>query len=222
MNWPLLRPESKGIMKKLIAVFALSLAAFGAYASQTQIDTSGLSDAQVAEIKSIAAQKIAEQAKQKAVDEGEALLPKDPGAIATMAATWGTQAATAAEGFAKALAIAAKELNISINDFLASPAGKLTAALIIWKVAGATLVHMLYGFLFIVVGLTISKVLYTRLFTAGYKEVQYSRFFGAFSGTKMVRIPKTFHDLSNDGEWLAFWVLIIITIGTIVVGGCFF
>ena len=206
-------------MKKYIIALALSIATLGAYAGQTTIDTTGMSDAAIAELKSIAAQKAAELAKQKAVDEGSAILPKDPGAITTLAATWGQQAAAAAEGFAKALSIAARELGITINEFLATPAGKLTAALIVWKVAGASIVHILYGLLFVTVGLTIARVIYMRLFTKGYEKVEYSRLGGFFKGTKMIRVPKTFHDLENDGEWLAFWVMIAIVVGTLIIGG---
>jgi hypothetical protein len=63
------------------------------------------------------------------------------------------------------------------------------------------------------------RVLYTRLFTKGYEKVEYSRFGGFFKGTKLIRVPKTFHDLENDGEWLAFWVMIILTIVVLVGGG---
>jgi hypothetical protein len=120
------------------------------------------------------------------------------------------------------MGIAAKELNVTINDFLKSDAGKLTAILIIWKVAGAAVVKALYGMLFVTVGLTMVRVIYTRLFTQGYEKVEYSRFGGFFKGTKMIRIPKSFHDLSNDGEWLAFWVMIGLTLATLVFGGMFF
>ncbi len=207
-------------MKKILIGLILSLSAFAACAEN--IDTSGLSAAQVAEIKSIAANKAAEAAKQKAEQGAATLTPKDPSTLATMAATWGQQAAVAAEGFAHALAIAAKELGITINEFLATPAGKLTAALIIWKVAGAAIVHMLYGIFFLTVGLSFSRMLYMRIFTKGYEKVEYKRFGGLWSGTKMVRIPKTISGLETDGEWLMLWVMIAMTVCTIVTGVGFF
>ena len=206
------------MFKRMIAGAAMALMVATSFAAQTTLDTSGLSDAQVAELKAIAAKKVAETAAQAASPNVQ---PEKITAGVTLAATWGQQAAAAAEGFAKALGIAAKELNVTINDFLASPAGKLTAALIIWKVAGATIIHFLYGLLFVTVGLTLARVLYVRLFTREYKEVQYERFFGMFKGTKMVRIPKGFQDLSKDGEWLAFWVLVVLVIGTLLLGGAF-
>jgi hypothetical protein len=205
------------MFRKFVAVMALTLAAVTSFAAQTAIDTSGLSDAQVAEIKAIAAKKVADvaTAATKPIEASEVT------AGVTLAATWGQQAAAAAEGFAKAMGIAAKELNVTINDFLKSDAGKLTAILIIWKVAGVAIVKGLYGMLFVIVGLTMVRVIYTRLFTKGYEKVEYSRFGGFFKGSRMVRIPKSFHDLENDGEWLAFWVMIGLTLATLICGGTF-
>lgn len=208
------------MFKKLLAGVALTLMVATSFAGQTTLDTSGLSDAQVAELKAIAARKVAETA----ANAGAAAAGTSPEKITagvTLAATWGQQAASAAEGFARALGIAAKELNVTINDFLGSPAGKLTAFLIVWKVAGASILQFGYGLLVVTVGLTLARVLYVRLFTKEYKEVQYERFFGAFKGTKLVRVPKGFRDLENDGEWLAFWVMVVITLVTMFLGGIF-
>lgn len=207
------------MFRKMLAAMALSLCVTASFAASTNISTDGLSEAAIAELKAIAAKKVAEHA---AAAKDESATPEKITAGVTLAATWGSQAAAAAEGFAKAMGIAAKELNITINDFLKSDAGKLTALVIIWKVAGAAIVKMLYGALFVTVGLTMVRVIYTRLFTKGYEKVEYSRFGGFFKGTKMVRIPKGFQDLNNDGEWLAFWVMIILTIGVLVLGGMFF
>jgi hypothetical protein len=205
------------MFRKLVATVALALCAATSFAAQTSIDTSGLTEAQVAELKAHAAQVVAQAAKGVEAPSD----PKQVTAMVTLAATWGQQAAAAAEGFAKALSLAAKELGITVNDFLHTDAGKLTAALIIWKVAGAAFIKLLYGLLFVTVGLTIAQMIYMRLFTAGYEKVEYSRFGGFFKGTRMIRVPKTFKDLNNDGEWLAFWVLIVVLAGTMLIGGVF-
>ena len=206
------------MIRRFIAVTALALFAATSFAGQSSVDTSGLSEAQVAEIKAYAAKQVADVARAAA----QPATAETVTAGVTLAATWGQQAAMAAEGFAKAMGIAAKELNVTINDFLKSDAGKLTAILIIWKVAGAAVVKALYGMLFVTVGLTMVRVIYTRLFTKGYEKVEYSRFGGFFKGTRLVRIPKSFSDLDNDGEWLAFWVMIALTLATLVFGGMFF
>lgn len=204
------------MFRKMFAALAL-LCASTAFAASANIDVSGLTDAQVAELKAHAAKVVADTAKGDDVSAA-----KGVDKTLSMAATWGGQAAQAAEGFAKALGIAAKELNVSINDFLKSDAGKLTALLIIWKVAGAAIVKALYGAMFVTIGLTMIRVIYTRLFTEGYKEVQYSYLWGLKTGTKMVRIPKSFGKLERDGEWLAFWVMLGLTLIVLVGGGAFF
>ena len=201
------------MFRKLFVMVAFSLCAVTSFASQTVIQTDGLSDAQVAELKAQAAKVIAETARQASTPTVE-----NASATMTLAATWGTQAAAAAEGFAKAISIAARELGVTVNDFLHTDAGKLTAILIIWKVAGATVVKMLYGTLFITVGLIIVRTIYVRLFTSGYEKVAYSRFFGMFKGEKMVRVKKSFSDLNNDGEWLAFWLMLIVSMGSMLIG----
>jgi len=206
------------MFRKLLAGVILSVCAMTAIAGTTVIDTKGLSEAQVAELKSIAAKAVADVAKTAEVP----IVPSTPSAVMTIAATWGTQAAQAAEGFAKAINIAAKELGVTVNDFLHTDAGKLTAALIVWKVAGAAISHMLYGFIFLTVGLTCIRVLYVRLFTNEYKEVPFSHLFGLWSGVKLVRIPKTIGQFRTDGEWFAFWVLMLATIGVLWIGGAFF
>lgn len=207
------------MFRKWFAVIALTVFSATAFANQTVIETKGLTEAQIAELKAIAAKKVAESA--VAATNPEASAEKITAGV-TLAATWGTQAAAAAEGFAKAMGIAAKELNITINEFLTSPAGMLTAGLIIWKMAGAALMHALYGVVFLTVGLIMVRVLYTRLFTKSYEKVEYSRFWGLMSGTKMVRVPKTIQDLRTDGEWLAFWIMIILVVAIMITGGAFF
>lgn len=47
-----------------------------------------------------------------------------------------TQFGRVSREFAEAIGVAAKELGIAANDFLDTPAGKLTAVVILWKVMG--------------------------------------------------------------------------------------
>lgn len=204
------------MFRKFIAVMALTLCVSTSYAGQTVIDTSGLSDAAIAELKAHAAKAVAAQAKEAG---GLPVTVENTGALMSLASTWGTQAAQAAEGFARAISIAARELGVTVNEFLKTDAGRLTAALIIWKVAGASIVSILYGMLFIIVGLTIARIIYKRLFTKEYQTVEYSWFGGFFKGSKLVRVPKNVSELRSDGEWLAFWMMIILCMGTMAIGG---
>jgi len=199
---------------KHILTALLMCVSLGAFAqSYTSVETKGLTDAQIADVKAYAAQKAASAAAEAAG------ITSNPSATLTLAATWGTQAAEAAKGFASALSIAAKELGVTINDFLHTDAGRLTAALIIWKVAGAAIIHILYGVVFAIVGMSISRMIYVKLFTKEYRTVEYSRFGGFFKGTKVVRISKSISDLNEPGEWVAFWMVIIICIGSLGIAG---
>lgn len=201
------------MFNKFFVVVAFMFCALSVHAAD--VDMRGLSDAQIAEIRAIAAKAASENEKAKTVQP-------DPSKYLSAAAGWGKQAGEAAEGFGRAFTIAAKELGITANEFLASPAGKLTAGLIIWKVMGASIVKILFGMFFVVSGLTLARVVYKRLFTKGYEKVEYSRFGGLFTGTRLIRIPKSIGDLRNDGEWLALWMVIIITALTLVIGGAVF
>lgn len=113
--------------KSALLGLVLAFGAMTAQAEQTAIDTSGLTAAQVAQIKAQAAQMAASAATGKTDEVSDKL---------SMAASWGQQAATAAEGFARAIGIAARELNIEINKFADTPVGKMTIFFIAMKVFG--------------------------------------------------------------------------------------
>lgn len=53
---------------------------------------------------------------------------------------------------ASGIGAAAKELNIGVNEFAQTPVGKVTTALIVWKLMGAQLIHVIGGILVWIVG----------------------------------------------------------------------
>lgn len=194
------------MFRKILIALALTVCSTS-FAAKTVIDVSGLNEAQIAELRSVAAKKVSDASNTEGV-----------GAMVTLAATWGQQAGAAAEGFAKAMSLAARELGVTVNEFLATDAGKITAALIIWKVAGASIANLLMGLFFIIVGQLAARAIYKRLFTKEFREVPYSYLFGMFKGTRMVRVPQGFRQLVNDGEWLAFWTMIAISSISMIIG----
>jgi hypothetical protein len=191
---------------KILIAMVLTLCSTS-FAATTSFDVSGLNEAQIAELRAVAAKKVSEVANTEGV-----------GAMVTLAATWGQQAGAAAEGFAKAMSLAARELGVTVNEFLATDAGKITAALIIWKVAGASIANLFIGLFFIIVGQIAARAIYKRLFTKEFKEVQYSYLFGMFKGTRMIRVPQGFRQLVNDGEWLAVWIMIAVSGLSMIIG----
>jgi hypothetical protein len=178
-------------MKRFLILVALALLAVGAYAAD--LDTRGLTAEQVRAIQAQIAQQTVQNAK-----------GGDVNATLSLASTWGSQAAVAAEGFAKALGIAARELGVTVNDFLGTPAGKLTAAVIIWKVAGATIVSMLYGSLVLVLGCTIAWQLARSIGTEKWELVPYSRLWGLWSGQRRKRVLRPYKDYSEGEAFMTF------------------
>jgi hypothetical protein len=181
----------------------------------TTLDVSGLSESAVKELQALAAKKVAENPAAKKVAEKVA---ENPAAQIITVSAWGEQASRAAEGFAKALALAARELGVTVNSFIETPAGKITAAIIIWKVIGTGILKIIVGIGVITFGQLFARWIFIRLFTSGTKTVEYSYFGGIFKGTKEVRIKKGFNDLHKDGEWMMLWVGIIASVATMIAG----
>lgn len=118
-------------MKKLSALLAaaLLLATPAVAAAQAAIDTTGLSEAQIAEL-----QQKAEAARQ-ATPEGQV---KSTAAKVSEWAEIGT-------GIGTGLAAAARETGTVVNEFAATPVGKMTTAVIIYKVVGKDILGVLIG-----------------------------------------------------------------------------
>ena len=131
-------------MTRFLAIFALILSVIAtpvlaARSETVTVDTSRLTQAQLDSL-----QRMVESTKSPDAQITENI---------SRLATWGTDLAVASEGFAKALGVAARELGIAANDFLATDAGRLTAAIIIWKVLGKSLVALVIGTLLLVISI---------------------------------------------------------------------
>lgn len=116
----------------LLAVFAAVLMPFAAHA-QT-VDTRGLTESQVAELNSQAAQ----------IRDGA----QTPQAQAEKISTY----VEIGKGIGAGIGSAAKELNVAVNDFAKTPVGQVTMALIVWKVAGAKIIGIIIGLLWCIFG----------------------------------------------------------------------
>ena len=114
-----------------------------------------------------------------------AVAANTPPASETSAATqWAADMATVAESFARAIGIAARELGVAVNDFLNTPAGMLTAVVIIWKVIGAGVVTVLVCVpIMAIFTIAFFKVL-RGLLVSGYETSQHSLLFGLVKYTR--------------------------------------
>lgn len=144
-------------MKQLLTL-SLLLASFAANAglnsdSAANAGFSQLTEAQKAEvIKTIAQQ--AESNKNSSISGIATGIP-DPEGIER----WTKIGTSIASG----LGAAAKELNVGVNEFAKSPVGQLTTILIIWKIMGTQLMHIIGAIFVWIIGFLTIKLAADRL-----------------------------------------------------------
>lgn len=113
------------------------------------------------------------------------------------AGKWGAEMSQAAEGFARAMGVAARELGVAINDFLASDAGKLTAALIIWKIMGKGILSLMFGVILLIISTRIYFKVLGRFTVDHYEPSQRSVMFGLFKYEKRVPVYMRTRDIDS-------------------------
>jgi hypothetical protein len=105
----------------------------------------------------------------------------------------------AAKGIAEAIGIAAKELGIAVNDFLKSPAGTLTVALIIAKFFGTKIIGLLLLPFYAVILVNIHR----RIMPKSYEFEHVPVLWGAFTRRKVKKLLATkWSDLPDSGVYL--------------------
>lgn len=141
-------------MKKLLTL-TLLLASFAANAglnsdSAANAGFSQLTEAQKAEV----IKTIAQQAESNKNSSTSVSIP-DPEGIER----WTKIGTSIASG----LGAAAKELNVGVNEFAKSPVGQLTTLLIIWKIMGTQLIHIIGAIFVWIIGFLAIKLAADRL-----------------------------------------------------------
>lgn len=117
------------------------------------------------------------------------------------------------EGVAKALGAACKELSVNVNEFIQTPAGKLTTFLIVWKIIGKDIVGILGGTVMLIVVLSILIWSYRRLFlrerikNKETGEIRYVERFQFRSGEAQMSAAAV-HIILFVVVWIA-WLIII-------------
>lgn len=126
-------------MKRLFLALTLTMASFGAIADGTcNITGSGLPSAVVQKLKTDCENLRLEQLKKEETDKSSPI-PEVPFINPERMTGW----AQVAEGFANAMGAAAKQLNVSVNEFITTPAGMITIGVILWKVIGTSILKLL-------------------------------------------------------------------------------
>lgn len=141
---------------KIIAMVALTM--FGSMATaQAALDTTGLTQAQIAEL----------------VIQSEQMKESPTSTVETLG-----EYAEFGKAFGSAIAETAEQVGATANDFIQTPAGKLSVALIVWKVAGDDLLGVVGGSIWFIIMLPLWIVFFHRMViaprtvTALYKDAE--------------------------------------------------
>lgn len=108
------------------------------------------------------------------------------------------------ESIAKALGSCAKELNIAVNDFANSRVGMIATVLIVWKIAGESMMGFIVGISLFIIGLIVWFYLFRKMCIV--KSITYHE-----NGKK----DKVQHYNSNDVEGvriIMFFAIILLII----------
>ena len=111
----------------------------------------------------------------------------------------------------KGLASAAKELDMALDEFSKSDIGKLAVLLIIWKVIGSSIVHIVFGILWFMVAIPTWIYFFKRLVMCR-KETYIN------TGDKKPTIVVTYDSKdATDGAWIMCGVsgIVIIVVGLV-------
>lgn len=121
----------------------------------------------------------------------------------------------AAKDVAAAIGIAAKELGVAANDFLATPAGILVAAVVIWKLFAIQFIGLAGVFVVTYAAWWMIR----RSMVESYDLVEKKRFWGLWTVTKRVPVYSSVKDLDgNQGETMVFTAIICAILNWILLG----
>lgn len=186
-------------MKKLLLIAAL-FASISATAA-TSVDTTQLTDSQKAAL-------------QKTVDE-----MKSPSNISAVAREETEKWANLGGNMGRAAVGAAKEIGVAANEFVATPLGKVTMGVVIYKVIGRDIMKVVAGSFVLIFMFSLAFWLFNKKHY--YGTVEYATvktFFGL--RTKQVVTKGTV-----DAEWSAAYMAaacVTVLIGLAVGLGCIF
>lgn len=171
----------KRIMFTVMLFLSMSFSAYGAQQSSTgcSISTDGLSSEVVKQMMDLCVQ---DKEKQASITRSASENMKNIGEFASIS-----------KEFASSLGIAANELGVAANTFLASPAGMLTAGVIIWKVFAMNIL----GLFFI---LSIMAIWFYILRTVMTEKIETTMVegWGKTQKEKRTRVYVDFDNISGD------------------------
>ena len=183
-----------------VLIVMTSMFALPAFAECDISNVSGMSDVAKQELK-VACQQALLKAEQVAQNPLSGVDVSNPEKLSQ----WGL----VAQEWAKALGIAAKELGIAVDEFLGTGAGKLTAAIIIWQVAGETILGFVVGVPLLVVVLFLGIRTARR---AKIKRIIYSEEEKNWRGRPLVKEIIYWDEDETAMYWVAYAFTVIFSI----------
>lgn len=186
--------EMKAMMLSFMLMVAFLFPGRPAFANVEGINLSGLTEAQKAEL----------------VQKAEEMKVPKEGVSVQKVNEW----VDLGKNVAIAFTSAAKELGIAADAFLNSNTGKLTAALIIWKVLGQDVLHFIVGGAFLVVLIPMWAYYFRRLCVVRTVKITYPE------KGKGIRKIKEFEYMNGDDSTVQVlrWVMAAIFLLIIVIG----
>ena len=146
------------------------------------IDVSSLTDEQKTQLMSQAVQLQKEQPALDAANMSET--------VRTEASKW----ADLGSNVGKAAVSAAKELGVAANDFVQTPLGKITMGIVIFKVIGSSLIHLIVGLIVLLTGLSIAIYLILK---KKYHSVEYENATNGWGTKKTIKAFTVDEDLTE-------------------------
>lgn len=116
--------------------------------------------------------------------------------------------------FASSLGVAAKELGIAANEFLNTPAGLITAFVIIWKVFMIQFLGLVLVF-----GIIITNYLiFRQILTESSEPIVVTYFWGAYQRVKSKKTYSNFGSLNGDqGGTMVISIILSIVFSWIII-----
>lgn len=107
---------------------------------------------------------------------------------------------------ADSISTAAKGVGVAVNEFIQTPAGKLTVALIVWHFVGSAAVHLLAAVIILIVGLIVLYIIFRRIVDT---KIEYSADkTDIFGRARVVKVTRSSFS-SDDVAYLSAYILIL-------------
>ena len=183
----------------MVMLFTLATTSMAGTISAGDLDLAGLTQAQMAELAASAA------------------AMKTTGSTASTIDSL-SEYAEFGKAFGSAISQTASELGVVTNEFIVTPAGKISVALIVWKVAGDSIAGFLIGIMWYVVLLPIWWSLFKRLvLNPRWITTETPQEKGKPIITKEAQTHVGIRDESNVwGAWLLSSLVVIMASGLII------